>query len=223
MAPFGENNTIHCQLRNLFIPRDCTHALKWKLVSKPSFFHFIMAETDTKISAKRALDLYKSTLNFNVISRYDPNIKQLLYTTSHCVIYKFDESQEWEKTDYQGTLALYLRDFTPPAPGEQLGLDQLQRLFCYGLILLNRQSPECFSLGLLPNKVTKHFFPTGVQNNGNVEMDVEMNDNLIIVKDLIGDIYGLWIFNESDRKKLYQLMEFCLKNDVLITAPGPSK
>lgn len=175
-----------------------------------------MAEVDNQISGKRALDLFKLTLNFNVISRYDPKAKQLLYTTSHCVIYKFGESQEWEKTEFQGTLALYLREFQPQAPGENLGYEQLQKLFCYGLILLNRQSPECFSLGLLPNKVTNHFFPNGVQSNGILEMDVEINDNLIIVKDLLGDIYGLWVFNEEDRKKLYQLMEFCLTNDVPI-------
>lgn len=175
---------------------------------------------ETQIGGKRALDLYKSTLNFNVISRYDPKIKQLLYTTSHCVVYKFDENQEWKKTEYQGTIALYLREFQPPVAGERLDLAQLQRLFCYGLILLNRLSPECFSLGLLPNKVTKHYFPNGVLDNGVLEMDVEINDNLIIVKDLLGDIYGLWVFNEVDRKKLYQLLEFCLKNEVTIGAPG---
>lgn len=174
-------------------------------------------EEPQQITPQKALELYKNTLNFNVISRYDAAAKQLLYTTSHCVIYKFDdESQEWIKSEYQGTLALYLRNFVSPAPNQQLTYQDLQKLFCYGLILLNRLSPECFSLGLLPNKVTKHYFPRGLQNNGIVEMDAEINDNLIIVKNLLGEIYGLWVFNEEDRTKLFQLMEFCLNNDLTV-------
>lgn len=175
-------------------------------------------EERNDLTPEKALDLFKSTLNFNVISRYDPLMKQLLYITSHCVIYKFEpESQQWQKTDYQGTLALYLRDFQAPQPGKtDLKYEDLQKLFCYGLILLNRQSPDCFSLGLLPNKVTSHFFPAGVENNGVFEMDAEMNDNLIIIKNLLDEIYGLWVFSEEDRKKLFKLIEFCLKNDVAI-------
>lgn len=170
------------------------------------------------ITPQKALELYRNALNFNVINRYDPAIKQLLYHTSHCVIYKFaSDSEEWVKTDYQGTLALYLRDFTLPQPGEGSGPQyaDLQSLFCYGLILLNRSTPECFSLGLLPNKITRHFFPHGVNGNGILGMDVEMNDNLIIVKNLLGEIYGLWVFNEEDRVKLVKLLEFCLKNEAV--------
>lgn len=166
-----------------------------------------------KLTAKKALELYRSTLNFNVISRYDPAIKQLLHSTSHCVIYKFnDESQEWVKSEYQGTLALYLRDFQIPQNAIAT-YEDLQKLFCYGLILLNRTNPQCFSLGLLPNKVTQHFFPHGLNNNGINAMDVELNDNLIIIKNILGEIYGLWVFNEEDRTKLFKLIQFCLNND----------
>lgn len=168
-----------------------------------------------EITGQNALELYRNALNYNVISRYDAFIKQLLYHTSHCVIYKFNnESQEWVKTDYQGTLALYLRDFKiPENRGFPPTYQDLQNLFCYGLLLLNRNSPECFSLGLLPNRIIKHFFPHGLNNMNILEMDVELNDNLIIVKDLVGEIYGLWVFNEEDRMKLYKLLEFCLSNN----------
>lgn len=175
-----------------------------------------MATTEQQqITPEKAFELYKNTLNFNVISRYDPAVKQLLYTTSHCVIYKYDEpTQEWVKSDYQGTLALYLRDFVNPANAGALAYLDLQRLFCYGLILLNRLNPGCFSLGLLPNKISRQYLPNGLANNGVTEMDVEINDNLIIVKNLLGEIYGLWVFNEDDRQKLYKLMSFCLSNEV---------
>ncbi|KAG7661083.1 DCP1 [[Candida] subhashii] len=171
---------------------------------------------EEQITTDEALKLYTNTLNFNVISRYDPSIKQLLCHTSHCVIYKYnDDSQEWIKTDYQGTLAMYVRDFKVPPPTKSTRTyTDLQDLFCYGLILLNRNSPECFSLGLLPNKVSKHFFPNGLSDSGISEMDVELNDNLIIVRNLLGDIYGLWVFNEDDRLKLFKSIEFCLNSDV---------
>lgn len=156
------------------------------------------------------LNLFRATLNFNVILRYDPAIKQLLYTTSHCVVYNFDDALlEWNKSDIQGSLALYLRDFVAQ-PLAKPGYEDLQRMFCYGLILLNRLAPECFSIGLLPNKVSRQHFPGGIGNNGVSGMEAEMNDNLIIVKTLLGEIYGLWVFNEEDRKKLFKLIELCL-------------
>lgn len=168
-----------------------------------------------KITREEALNLYTNTLNFNVISRYDPAIKQLLCNTSHCVLYNFnDETEEWVKSDFQGTLALYIREFkVPKSNSEPPTYQDLQDLFCYGLVLLNRNNPECFSLGLLPNKVSGYFFPNGLNNSSILEMDVELNDNLIIIRNLLGEIYGLWVFNENDRIKLFKSIEFCLNSD----------
>lgn len=166
------------------------------------------------ITHKEALELYRNTLNFNVISRYDPAIKQVICHTSHCVIYKFNnESQEWIKSDYQGTLAIYLRDFHVPNGESPVTYQDLQNLFCYGLILLNRNNPKCFSIGLLPKKVVNHFFPSGINGKPVFEMDVELNDNLIIVKNLFGEIYGLWVFNEADRIKLFKILSSCLSTE----------
>lgn len=178
-----------------------------------------------QITTNEAFQLYRNTLNFNVISRYDPFIKQLLCHTSHCVIYKFNEDlEEWCKSDYQGTLALYLRNYKAPASQVVTTYQELQELFSFGLILLNRNNPDCFSLGLLPNKVTKHFLPRGVEFTNPhtptppliLEMDVELNDNLIIVKNLFGEIYGLWVFNEDDRKMLHKSIEFCISNEAAV-------
>lgn len=172
-----------------------------------------MATETQQLSPEKALELYKNTLNFNVISRYDPRIKQLLYTASHCVLYKFNAG-EWEKKEFQGTLALYLRHFVSDAPQRQLGEADLQDVFCYGLILLNRLSPQNFSIGLLPNSASRVFYPHGVNGNGVLQMDVEINANLIILKNLVGDIYGLWVFDEEERQKLFQLLKFCLNGNL---------
>lgn len=57
------------------------------------------------------LEFYRKALNFNVIGRYDPKIKQLLFHTPHASLYKWDfKKDEWNKLEYQGVLAIYLRD-----------------------------------------------------------------------------------------------------------------
>ena len=67
-----------------------------------------MSTIDTNTTA---LEFYRKALNFNVIGRYDPKIKQLLFHTPHASIYKWDfKKDEWNKLDYQGVLAIYLRD-----------------------------------------------------------------------------------------------------------------
>lgn len=170
-----------------------------------------------QITQTEAVDLYRNTLNFNVISRYDPAIKQLLFTSSHCVVYKFGDEEDWIKTDYQGTVVLYLRDYKLPDPNRKdpLNYQDLQNLFCYGLILLNRTKPENFSMGLLSNKMNKHFFPRGLPNMPTFEMVVELNDNIIIVKNVLGEVYGLWVYDEQDRMKLFKTLEYCLNNDAV--------
>lgn len=157
-----------------------------------------MAAADTTISQEQitrddALKLYTSALNFNVISRYDPAIKQLVCHTSHCVLYKFnEESEEWVKTDYQGALALYERSSSAISEQEPSPDSQLQQPFKFGIIILNRSSPECFSLGILPES----------------GMEVELNDNLIIIRSLSGEIYGLWLFSEEERESLYKTIQY---------------
>ncbi|KAI5955841.1 DCP1 [Candida jiufengensis] len=167
---------------------------------------------EEQLSRDEALKLYSNTLNFNVISRYDPAIKQLICYTSHCVVYRFnEETEEWVKSDYQGTLALYVRNLEISSPS--LSTSTYQDLFSYGLILLNRNNPDCFSIGLIPTKVSKQFLPNGVDGSEISEMDVELNDNLIIVRNLSGEIFGLWVFNEDDRRTMYKSIEFCLNNN----------
>ncbi|KAI5966298.1 DCP1 [Candida pseudojiufengensis] len=167
---------------------------------------------EEQISRDEALKLYSNTLNFNVISRYDPAIKQLICSTSHCVVYRFnEETEEWNKTDYQGSLALYARSLG--SFSQTISITDYQELFTYGLILLNRNNPDCFSIGLIPTKVSKQYLPNGIDDSEISEMDVELNDNLIIVRNLMGEIFGLWVFNEEDRQTLYKSIEFCLNNN----------
>ncbi|EDK43564.1 conserved hypothetical protein [Lodderomyces elongisporus NRRL YB-4239] len=176
---------------------------------------------EESLSREEALKLYTNALNFNVISRYDPAIKQLLSHTSHCVLYKFDhDSDEWIKTDFQGTMALYARDSKLHINELQRTIQQMQPtvelvqhvqdLFQFGLILLNRTSPECFSVGIVPSKLAKALEGKVFGDHTMHEMEVELNDNLIIVRNLYGDIFGLWVFDEEDRSELFKLLQYCL-------------
>lgn len=157
-----------------------------------------MATVDTHMSQEQitrddALKLYTSALNFNVISRYDPAIKQLICHTSHCVLYKFNEqSEEWVKTDYQGALALYERSESTDAERASSSETQQRHAFNYGIIILNRTNPECFSLGIQPDS----------------GMEVELDDNLIIIRSISGEIYGLWLFSEDERESLYKTIQY---------------
>lgn len=134
--------------------------------------------------------LYTKTLTFNVIGRYDPKIDRLLYHTSHCQMYKFN--QEWEKLDYSGVLAIYSRK----KQEDELDLDDI---YDHGVIILNRTSPENFSVGLLSNVSSR--------NLGITEIKVEYQTEYIMLKNVEGDIFGFWIHEEKDRESVFSLIK----------------
>ncbi|KAH3902438.1 related to mRNA-decapping enzyme subunit 1 [Saccharomycodes ludwigii] len=207
------------------------------------------------------LDLYRKALNFNVIGRYDPKIKQLLFHTSHAVLYQYDIEQEnWAKQEYQGVLAVYLRDLSNTSTNllndvsnesatlksvtsstaikamdtvktdssyvneinnnngsngsTQQKVLQGQDFYNYGLIILNRCNPENFSLAITPNSViNKHKLFGKEEKQVLTNIQIEKNDELLIIKNLLGDVYGLWIYNEEDRETLYTLIKYLLENE----------
>lgn len=142
--------------------------------------------------------LYTKTLTFNVIGRYDPKIDRLLYHTSHCQMYKFGETQEWEKIDYSGVLAIYSRKQNE----DEVDLDDI---YDHGIIILNRTSPENFSVGLLSKNQSK--------NLGISEVKVEYQSEYIMLKNVEGDIFGFWVHEEKDRESVYSLIKAIVNRD----------
>ncbi|KAI9295738.1 PH domain-like protein [Neoconidiobolus thromboides FSU 785] len=68
-------------------------------------------------------------LNLKVIKRYDPNIIAILDSSSHSVIYDFDEKQiGWKLANYSGPLFLFKRKIAP----------------FYGIFILNRENLNNF-------------------------------------------------------------------------------
>lgn len=189
-------------------------------------------------SGPMTLDFYRKVLNFNVIGRYDPKIKQLLFHTPHASIYKWDvERNEWDKLDFQGVLAIYLRDIEgskdsllPPVEEQNWLVNsstindnnqantvlQGRDIYHYGLIILNRSNPENFSLAVIPNSIVnkrKVFNAAEDSHNPLETMGVEMKDDLVIIKSLKHEIYGIWIHTVADRQNVYELLKYLLENE----------
>lgn len=229
-----------------------------------------------------ALDFYIKALNFNVISRYDSKIKQLLFHTPHASVYKWDFSKdEWRKLEYQGVLAIYLRDISDsnamlPVEEEKYGLDVFnfsysgnkglpssgknisemnssnnntnnngvgggssssgssggnasigdstgnmetltgRDIYNYGLIILNRLNPDNFSMGIVPNSVVhkRKVFNAAEDKVNRLEcMGIEVREDLLIIKNLKCEVYGLWIHTVADRKNVYELIKYLLESE----------
>ncbi|GME91371.1 hypothetical protein B5S32_g644 [[Candida] boidinii] len=224
---------------------------------------------------KQAFDIYRKALTFNVISKYDPKINQLIHLSSYCVVYKFDdEISDWEKLDYQGPLIIYSRNFIKSKYSIELKFkkDQINKIkslkskdkstddnnndnnnnnnnndessssselppnefindsnlvsikevlkndafYEFGLIVLNRSKIENFSLGLIPNQnlIQDNLNLNNLKNqkdidefdDSNEKFIIEKNGELVIIKALDGNTYGLWLFDETDRDYVYKLL-----------------
>lgn len=98
-------------------------------------------------------------------------------------------------------MALYSRDTT--SPGHQPNKDDI---YTHGIIILNKSGTENFTLGLLSNEDSQRY--------GISEVKVEYQTDYIIVKSLVGDVYGLWIHEEKDRIEVKALIDGILQNRV---------
>lgn len=185
------------------------------------------------------MEFYRKALNFNVIGRYDPKIKQLLFHTPHASIYKWDFSKdEWSKLEYQGVLAVYLRDVSnkqdqlPTFDNNEQSVTTMASqnidvstygaaltgpdIYNYGLIILNRINPDNFSMGIVPNSVInkRKVFEASEDLQNPLEcMGVEAKDELVIIKNLKHEVYGIWIHTVADRTNIYELIKYLLEND----------
>ncbi|ODQ78035.1 hypothetical protein BABINDRAFT_163073 [Babjeviella inositovora NRRL Y-12698] len=152
---------------------------------------------------QQQLEFYRNTLNFNVISRYDPKINNVVYDSPYAVAYKFDQaSEEWEKLEYLGLVSVYSRlNYDPAKP---LDPHAVQDDFYYGLIILNRSSPANFSIGIVPNCISEW--------KKSVLMSVEQQGDLVIIQDVKEDVYGIWLFDKKDREELLKALRYVLEN-----------
>ncbi|ODV61870.1 Dcp1p, partial [Ascoidea rubescens DSM 1968] len=171
---------------------------------------------------EQQLEFIKNIINFNVIGKYDPKIKQILLQTYQSIWYKFNETKaEWEQLEYAGPLALYLRNYEweyfndPSRIAQRRGLDEetiarelkLRDCYVYGLMVLNRSSPKNLSLGLIPHTITDAY--PAFYSGG---YEFERKDELLIIKNWLDEIYGVWIHHPQDRERFGKLIEYCLSN-----------
>ena len=89
-------------------------------------------------------------------------------------------------------------------------------IYNYGLIILNRINPDNFSMGIVPNSVVnkrKVFNAPENMENPLECMGVEVKDELVIIKNLKHEVYGVWIHTAADRQNIYELIKYLLEND----------
>lgn len=157
-----------------------------------------MTETPTNDDQvlAQSYSMYTKTLTYNVIIRYDPKLTGLLYETPLCQVFKY-KKEAWEKTDYNGVLAVYSRD------GSTDGYD-------HGVIILNRVTPENFSLGLLSKAKSASL--------GKREMVIEYQTDYIIIQDTEGNVWGYWIHEVNDRDEVYKVLKAVINGESLTPA-----
>ncbi|ORX90235.1 DCP1-domain-containing protein [Basidiobolus meristosporus CBS 931.73] len=74
--------------------------------------------------------------NLNVLQRLDRRISEILDSSSHVVVYKFDnDTQSWTKKNVEGTMFLFKREVSPK----------------YGFFVMNRLSIDNFIVYLNGN------------------------------------------------------------------------
>lgn len=152
--------------------------------------------------------LTASFYNYSVLLRHDPHLAQLFVTSSICNVYRFNiEKSEWDKTNYQGTLFIYSR-----VEKEGLGPGNTG-IFPYGLMVLNRLSLEDFTLGITPEAISTR--------QGGPEVAVEMEGNFIMIQAADGVMYGLWVFDETDRQLVLSTLQHCIAPP-LASTPTPA-
>lgn len=196
------------------------------------------AEDTSESNSAMTMEFYRKALNFNVIGRYDPKIKQLLFHTPHASVYQWDfETDEWKKLEYQGVLAIYLRDVSQGdmLPHQTESITSMNTdttdnqsssfsgtvltghdIYNYGLIILNRINPDNFSIGIVPNSVInkRNVFNADENSENPLEcMGVEVKDDLVIIKNLKHEVFGIWIHTVADRENIYELIKYLLEND----------
>ncbi|KAH3681056.1 hypothetical protein WICPIJ_007970 [Wickerhamomyces pijperi] len=124
--------------------------------------------------------LFADTLTYNVLQRHDPQLERLLKYCSHSQLYKLNSEGEWDKLDFSGVLAIYTRKPTEAAPYEG------------GMMILNRNSPENWCIGLTRNREAKE------------RIECEVGVDFLHLKLGNEGVYNFWCYEgEEDLKILY--------------------
>lgn len=177
-----------------------------------------MLQTYTEVSQNglATLEIYRRILNFNFVGKYDPKLKSILYQVSHAVVYKFNQQiDNWEKLDFEGTLIYYERNVDDvDADGNvvtalhYLTYDELRLKdnYKYGMIIANRKNPKNISLGVIPKSITSKYSEFYRGNSYEVQVD----NDILMLKNCLGEIYGIWMHNATERDALKQLIQLAI-------------
>lgn len=130
----------------------------------------------------------KEQYNHAAIARHDPALSQLIFTSSICDVFVWDDSiNDWRGTETKGTLFLYSR----------IAADE----FPYTLLVLNRQNIQDWWLGITPAAMCLQ--------RGKAPMVVQLQENFLMLQ-VDNHVYGLWLYESTDRQVAMQLINWCI-------------
>lgn len=130
----------------------------------------------------------KEQYNHAVIARHDPALSQLIFTSSVCDVFIWDDSiNDWRGTETKGTLFLYSRIAADEYP--------------YTLLVLNRQNIQDWSLGITPAVMALR--------KGETPIGVKLQENFLMLQ-AENRVYGLWLYESADRQVALQLIDWCI-------------
>ncbi|KAK9458401.1 hypothetical protein V1511DRAFT_492533 [Dipodascopsis uninucleata] len=163
----------------------------------------------------------KYELNKSVLSRYDPYIHKIMFTSAHAVLYKFVAgTNAWEKLHCQGTMFIYSKTSAPVAGSYDSNmLGDTSNPHEHVLVIMNRHSIRNFILRLEDitdiERLDEFIMvrsPYGAVNGWSVDLDDPPADD---PDDNPADVWGLWIYTSSDRPKIERI---CRKYMNMVTS-----
>lgn len=131
----------------------------------------------------------RDAINHAVLKKHDPALSQIIFTSSICDVYKFD-SDGWRQMNVKGTLFLYARVSTDGFP--------------YALLVLNRNNNADFYLGIQPRQMSLKY--------GRPVVETALEDSVVMIQPDPNNVYGLWLFDSSDRQTVLSLIQWCIMN-----------
>ncbi|CAI2169824.1 15946_t:CDS:2, partial [Funneliformis geosporum] len=134
----------------------------------------------------------RKAVNLNVLRRHDQNIVEIVDSSSHVVVYKFDHEQgAWTKKGVEGTLFVFKRCEQP----------------VYGFIVMNRLGIDNF-MAPLTDSMELEFKD---------EYIIYHTDDVLLW--MVDNIHGIWVFETKDRERIGKRLWECRELSKTVVTP----
>lgn len=136
----------------------------------------------------------RKTSNYSVLKKHDPCLDKVIFSSSICDVYEFDIAlEQWVPIHQKGTVFLYSRISDDSQP--------------YAILVMNRLKPTDFKINIVPRMRSVQI--------GEKPTEAQIQDSTIMIQQGGDKVFGLWLFEESDRQHFLDLINWCLTNGTI--------